>query len=465
MLEDVYRKLQEQMPPPASVATLVPAAVAVLWRPHLLGALQVFLVKRAATMAFLPGFWTFPGGKLDAVDKSPAHGACRELLEETGVRVSVESLAPAGRWQTPNIVPLRFDARYFFVELPRGQEPDVTCSAGELIEGNWWPPQDALDAFAQGRLLLPAPVVRVLRALVPGIDGASERAEEEARLEENAPRLWELAGGIAVSPLRTPTLPPATHTNCYVIGTGELVVIDPATYEDSEREVLCAALDQAIALGRRVVAVWLTHHHGDHIGSAEYIAERYKVPICAHPATAQKLHGICRVDELLVDGETRQLAGPMPRELVCLFTPGHAPGHLCFYERTTASLIAGDMVASVGTILIDPSEGDMTAYLHSLERMKSLDARLLLPAHGMAISDPSRLLDQYRAHRLGREAQILAALGPEPRSPQDLVKQVYADTPLVLHGLAERSLLAHLHKLCTDEKAIRVGDTWTSARA
>lgn len=463
MLEDVYKKLQEQMPPSTAEVMLISAVGTVLWRQLPAAALQVFLVKRAATMAFLSGFWTFPGGKLTATDGSPEQGACRLLLEETGIRVRHATLMPAGRWRMPSVPPLCFDAQFFFAQLPSHQEPEFQGSAGEMVEGNWWSVPDAIEAFAQGRLLLPTSVVRVLRALVPGMAGVSERANEEARLEEKAPRLWELAGGIAVSPLRTPTLPPATHTNCYVIGTGDLIVIDPATYEDGEREVLCAGLDQAIASGRKVVAVWLTHHHGDHIGSAEYIAARYSAPICAHQASAQKLAGICRVDELLVDGECRHLAGPLPRELVCIFTPGHAPGHLCFYERNTASLIAGDMVASVGTILIDPSEGDMSAYLQSLDRMKSLDARLLLPAHGMAIADPSRLLDQYRAHRLGREAQILAALGPEPRSAQDLVRQVYVDTPLVLHGLAERSLLAHLHKLCADGTAIRAHDTWASA--
>jgi len=451
--EDVYKQLQKLMPDELPIADTIAASVTMLWRRNDADELELFIVKRATTMRFLPGFWAFPGGKQDPEDAGPAEAGVRELSEETGVVVPADALVPVGRWVTPKASPLRYDTQYYLAELPRGQTADIACSQGELIDSEWLRPASAIDRFERGTLLMSSPVVRMLEALRPGLEGALRRAEQASRDEDASPRLWGLAGGIAVSPLRTPTLPPATRTNCYVIGSGEFIVIDPATPHDDERAVLCEALDDRIAQGGTFREIWLTHHHADHVGAAAFLADRYHVPIAAHRITAELLEGTCPVHRHLVHGETQSLSGRLSRELECIFTPGHAPGHLCFYERETSSLIAGDMVASLGTILIDPSEGDMAAYLNSLEALRQRKARLLLPAHGFAISDPEAKLTEYIEHRLGREAKIVAALSSEEQTPAQLVKEVYADTPVFLHGLAERSLISHLVKLEAEGRA------------
>jgi len=267
--------------------------------------------------------------------------------------------------------------------------------------------------------------------------------------------------GIAVSPLRTPTLPPATHTNCYVVGDREVIVIDPASPYGDEQAALDRALDHWQQRGRRIVAIWLTHHHPDHVGGARHLAARLKVPIAAHPATARLLDRALPVHQQLEDGDVVELDGDPPRRLRALFTPGHAPGHLCFYEGNTGMLIAGDMVASVGTIVVDPDEGDMAAYLSSLGRMKALGSRALLPAHGNAIADPAAKLDEYVRHRLWREARVLDALTARgSATARELTPHAYADVPAALHRLAERSLLAHLHKLVADGRVRRDGERW-----
>ncbi len=461
-IEDVYKDLQRLMPASSSVASLTPAGVALLWRENPAGKLEIFLVRRATTMRFLPGFWAFPGGKQDPEDVGPAAAAARELQEETGISLSLECLKPASRWITPEVSPLRYDTHYFLAELPVGQTPDVACSGGELIDGLWLRPAEALTRFDQGTLLMSSPIVRMLGALSLGLEGFLERANRAVLDEQASPRLWGLAGGVAVTPLRTPTLPPAIHTNCYVIGTGEFIVIDPGTPYEDERDVLCDALDARIADGAVFREIWLTHHHADHVGAAEFLARRYQVPIAAHESTAELLQQQFAVHRHLVDGETCELAGRLPRVLECIFTPGHAPGHLCFYEHKTASLIAGDMVASHGTILIDPSEGDMGQYLDSLRRLRRWNARLLLPAHGIAISDPDATLQRYLEHRLMREGKVVAALSKKPQSLAQLVAEVYADTPVVLHGLATRSLLSHLVKLEAEGRARAHDHAWMS---
>ncbi len=461
-LEDVYRELQRLLPTTGPSGPPILAAVAVLWRAA--PELEVYLVQRSPTMRFLPGFWTFPGGKTDAEDVGPETTATRELAEETGVQVEAHALRAAGRWITPEVSPLRFDTRFFFAELPEGQEADFLRSEGELVDGRWLGAARALQEFEEGRMLLPAPILRVLESLRAGIEGAAARAHQASVHAQTAPKLWPVAGGIAVSPLKTPTLPPATRTNCLVVGTGELVIVDPATPHDEERQFLVRALDQRLAKGQRISEIWLTHHHGDHVGAAEYLAERYSVPICAHARTAELLEGVCRVDRTLEDGESRKLDGPLARELLCIFTPGHAPGHLCFYEKHTGGMLVGDMLASVGTILIDPKEGDMIEYMDSLRRIRARDASFLLPAHGFAISDPAAAIDHYLAHRSMRENRVLDALGDEPDSLAALVAKVYSDTPEALHGLAQRSLWSHLLKLEKEKRAANVGSKWRILR-
>jgi glyoxylase-like metal-dependent hydrolase (beta-lactamase superfamily II) len=244
------------------------------------------------------------------------------------------------------------------------------------------------------------------------------------------------------------------------VGTGELILIDPASPDDDEREALWEALEELRERGQRVVEIWLTHHHGDHVGAAAHFAERLQVPVAAHRLTAERLGSSVPVSRFLEDGERRYLSGATPRELEAVHTPGHAPGHLCFFEHQTRAMVAGDMVAAVGTILIDPSEGDMAQYLDSLEKMRRYEPRFMVPAHGFVLAEPAAVLDRYRDHRLMREGKVLAALGPEPRDLSELVRQVYDDTPAFLHGLAERSLLAHLLKLEGEGRCGKIEQGW-----
>jgi glyoxylase-like metal-dependent hydrolase (beta-lactamase superfamily II) len=263
---------------------------------------------------------------------------------------------------------------------------------------------------------------------------------------EAPPQPIAVAPGIRVLALRTPTLPPAAHTNVYLVGpeAGRVAVVDPGSpYPDQQ-----AALDRALEMSPPS-AVLLTHHHGDHIGGAQALADRWSVPIVAHEATARRLAGRVRVTEIVADGDVAYGAH-------AIATPGHAEGHLCF--AVGDATIAGDMVAGVGTILIDPSEGDMAVYLASLERLLARPQMTLLPAHGPAIPDGHGKLREYLAHRLQREARVVAALRDDPRTLGDLVAEAYCDTPRMLWGLAERSLLAHLVKLSRERRATDGGD-------
>jgi glyoxylase-like metal-dependent hydrolase (beta-lactamase superfamily II)/8-oxo-dGTP pyrophosphatase MutT (NUDIX family) len=422
--------------------TPIPAAVTILHR----GAgsdLKVYWVRRADDLAFLGGFWAFPGGRREEGDATLQAAAARELREETGVECAV--FVETGRTVTPTWAAIRFDATYFLAEAPDDAHPDVSASQGELVAGEWIRPGEALARWASGERLTSPVVVHCLRALEKGIDGAADRIRAALEKEVTRTRLWDLAPGLGIAAVVTPTLPPATHTNCYVVGTDDAVVIDPGSPYPEEQ----AALDEALA-GRRIKEIWVTHHHGDHIGGVAHLAARLGVPVAAHPITRELIKEKVRVDRSLFDGDVEVLPGTPERRLRAVFTPGHTPGHLCYHEETTGFVIAGDMVAGVGTIVVDPDEGDMKEYLASLDRLKELQPRALLPAHGPVLTAPQKKLDEYTRHRLWREQKVVDALAAGAATARDLVPRVYEDVPAGLHPLAERSLLAHLIKLVRD---------------
>jgi glyoxylase-like metal-dependent hydrolase (beta-lactamase superfamily II) len=172
------------------------------------------------------------------------------------------------------------------------------------------------------------------------------------------------------------------------------------------------------------------------------------VPVLAHAFTAERLadRGI-QVDDELNDGQRVVLAGDPPMTVLVLHTPGHARGHLCFLEEEQRSALVGDLVAGLGTIVIDPPEGDMDDYLGSLARLAMLRPSTLFPAHGPAILKGVAKLREYADHRLWREAKVLEAWAEGLREPSDMLPKVYDDTPKEAWPLAERQIRAHLNRL------------------
>jgi glyoxylase-like metal-dependent hydrolase (beta-lactamase superfamily II) len=273
----------------------------------------------------------------------------------------------------------------------------------------------------------------------------------------------ELSSSLVLFPARTPTLAPATHTNSYALGGRDVLLVEPATpYQDEQR----AWLEWARALvsqGRRLVAIVATHHHPDHVGGLEVLAKELGVPVWAHAETVARIPEEVRslVTRRLAEGDEILLEGPRDETWKVLFTPGHAPGHVCLFEPRSRTAVVGDMVASVGTILIAPGDGDMKRYLAELERLAQLDAFVALPAHGDPIDEPTTTFRRYVAHRLMREAKVLAAVEAvggkrsEGASAVDLVPTAYADTPAQLWPIAKLSLEAHLDKLVQDGRVAR----------
>lgn len=264
----------------------------------------------------------------------------------------------------------------------------------------------------------------------------------------------ELSSAVALFPARTPTLPPATHTNSYALGSREVVLVEPATpYADEQREWIAWVRGLSSA-GRTPIAIAVTHHHADHVGGAALLSRELALPLWAHAETAGRIDA--PVSRMLAEGEAFNLAGPVPSRWSVLHTPGHAQGHICLHGDD-GTLVVGDMVASVGTILIAPRDGDMKEYLAQLGRLERLGARLALPAHGDPIERPDDLFRFYVAHRLMRERKVMAvvtALGPAGGTIAEILPSAYDDVPVTTLPIAALSLEAHLDKLVNDGRVV-----------
>src|SRR5215470_17403954 len=264
-------------------------------------ALEVFWVRRAPQMMFQGGFHAFPGGQLDP-DEDAKICAARELLEETGARIDPETFIDVGRWVTPAFAPRRFDTCFFLAKCPPGEQPHLATAEHDL--GEWVRPGDAVARWMEGKILMAPPVLHALRCLSEGLDGIEGRMKANPRAQGASIPEIEMKPGIVLVPLRTPTLPPATHTNCYVIGGDEVVVIDPASPYEEEQEVLDQVLER-----RNIKEIWLTHLHRDHVSGANHLRKKRGVKIAAHPVTARDLAGSVDVDRTFDQDEQLQLSG------------------------------------------------------------------------------------------------------------------------------------------------------------
>lgn len=421
----------------------------------------------------------------------------RELCERHGLSLPLDRLAYVGHWVTPPGAPRRFDTRFFVALAPPGQS--ASHDGSETIAHAWLTPAEVLADHRHGRLALGYPTLRTLRLLAEFRDaeallrhahanpptprpsrpwparkgGADWQVEPDAPAYAEVRRLDPQRHGTALAeivPGRAVTLAPGvtrvtvpnpgvmtgSGTNSYLLGDGrDHVVIDPGPADPEHLERLLALA------GGRLSRVLVTHTHIDHSPGAAWLKARTGARLVGlPPPPGASQDATFAPDHRPGHGERIDTpAGP----LKVLHTPGHASNHLCFLLESQRLLFAGDQVMQGSTVVINPPDGDMAAYIAALHALGQEAFDTIAPGHGFLIGEAHAALDFLITHRLAREHKVARALVRfGPASLEALTRHAYDDVPEARLGVAARSALAHLLKLEGEGRAEQRDGEWVS---
>jgi len=470
--------------------------------------IEILFCHRISQMPTFPDFWAFPGGGVTSFDYQAANelpqltsddvGAAlaalmREMVEEVGWApgedglVSVKKIArelvveDGKNWYplvkkgelttnssqfkvislrtTPPITRFRFANHFFHFHDSSPPSPTFPDSRSEFDEFRWLTPNQALEAWGKNEMRIPPPQITLLRDMISALEKSSGDIESATSAMSENPASGEhhieFAPGVQCVPLPTHTLPPATHTNCYILGKGvDLVIVDPAAKCEEGLAYLERRIRIAEASGCNVIATIFTHRHPDHIGDLDRVSKIFEAPVWA---TAETFEVIPKSenDMVLVDGFEFTLG---KQTWKVLETPGHCPGHICLSSEV--GIISGDLAVMDGTILIPPNDGDMNLYLSSLERIRDLDPPILLPAHGPLSPVPEKLLNRYIKHRRLRHGRILDAVKNGVHDIATIAELAYEDTPNAHPILKLDQALSHLRSHERDGNVIQREKNW-----
>ncbi len=413
-----------------------------------------------------------------------------------GLRLAAADVFVLAHWITDRDLPRRFDVPFLVARMPEGQTP--VADEAEQFEPVWVRPQDALEQHAAGRFFIIFPTIRTLERLqkYPSVDAVLAAAASEQPLWTSCPRAGFLAGKEArymehempygelqlVSPdgqivhaldwqtqqpvpllknvqrltAPNPGFMTGPGTNSYLVGdprTGH-IAIDPGPADAEHIERLWRAA------GGDIRAIVCTHSHPDHAPGAQPLQALCagKPPILGLPSLpTARAHSAFTPDRALQDQELLVLSGQAPEGAIThtlrvIHTPGHAANHLCLLLEEDGLLFSGDHILNGSTTVIDPPDGDMTAYLESLDLLDATcadsGAEFILPAHGHVLGFARPVIAQLKAHRLAREAKVLAVMRADPEGTMDdWVAKAYDDVPKRVWPVAKRSLLAHVERI------------------
>ena len=417
-----------------------------------------------------------------------------ELCEKYELTLPLDHLAYLSHWVTPPGPPRRFDTRFFVAAAPEGQV--ASHDGSETIDHVWISPAQALAEHKAGQRLLGLPTIRTLRVLCD-FDTTAElmryahanppepfptdpwpaiRKGKPVFLEPNAPAYdeavkldpeaagsvqaqitpgepVEVAAGVVRLTAPNPGMMTGPGTNTYILGFDRFTVLDPGPAHEGhiERilEITGGAVDQVV----------VTHTHHDHSPGTRLLKERTNCRVFGWPAPEGAGQDTAFTpDDIPEHGE---LIATEAGVLKVLHTPGHASNHLCYLLTDQDLLFSGDHIMQGSTVVINPPDGDMKAYVESLYELLEEKIQFIAPAHGFLMGQPEAVVDYLITHRLSREHKVFRALEAlAPVSLKDLTAKAYDDVPTAIHGLAARSALAHLLKLEAEHRAYQKEDLW-----
>lgn len=457
-----------------------------------------------------PEFWAFPGGgvsKDDVEYAKRAHGPngdaqsmeslvtlFREIVEETGFSKSESGewvvvppslrkklMEGAGAWiealdngiasmdaseasmvterTTPPLAPVRYTNRFYHIHLGENSpEPEQPPGRSEFTEFKWWRPEEILEQWEQGAARMAPPQVTFMRDIVDRYEagrGILDVLSELADKPSIGPHKIEFAPGVECLPIPTATLPPSTHTNCFIIGQGdELLLVDPAIQDEEGQAIIAQRLNGLESCGKQIKAILYTHRHTDHIGDQGRIREIVDAEVLGTPETLAAIGG----GTVIGEGDVIDLGDNLPWTVI--ETPGHCPGMVSLVSKS--GLLSADNVTMIGTILVPSSDGDMHQYMNGLKRLSDLNPNLLFPSHGPVCAAPRRLLLRTLEHRMERHSKVLNAVKGGLNRLGDIAVSAYKDAPGAPESLARDQTLSHLRGLVKEGLVHEEGGVFTA---
>jgi glyoxylase-like metal-dependent hydrolase (beta-lactamase superfamily II)/8-oxo-dGTP pyrophosphatase MutT (NUDIX family) len=423
-----------------------------------------------------------------------------DMCREFNLTLALDRLEYLSHWLTPLARPKRFDTRFFIAEAPASQT--AAFDGTEMVEQLWLRPAEALARASELKLLTPtqktlelvgryanvaallvwarAPreVALVMPRVGTGTQGMRPVLPDEPAFAELG-RIDPAGHGFACYDIQVATpvrlsqrlirvtanngsLMTGPGTNTYLIGGGarnEWAVIDPGPLDEMHIEAILAAAPGAIRW------IFATHTHNDHSPACLPLKARTGATVYGRVAAHIEWQDTSFAPDVHLEGGERfELPGPdgQGSTLHAIHTPGHASNHICYRLEEEKLLFTGDHVMQLSTVVINPPDGDMAAYLGSLRQLIEHDLDWLAPGHGFLMANPRRAMEGIVAHRLKREVKVLDAMHTLGETDTDaLLARVYDDVNPRLLAMAMRSLRAHLFKLRDEGVALEREGRWS----
>ena len=424
----------------------------------------------------------------------------QDFCQEFQFKLAVDRLAYLSHWLTPLGRLKRFDTRFFVAQAPDSQT--AAFDGTEMVEQLWLSPSRALERGAELKLMTPtqrtlelvsrhatvdsllawarAPreVALIMPRVATGTLGLRPVLPDEPAFEEigridpagHGHASYELAPDVPVRltarlfrvTANNGSMMTGPGTNTYLLGGGdsnEWAAIDPGPLDDRHVEAIVASAPGPIRW------IFATHTHKDHSPAAVRLKSITGATVFGQVARHSEWQDTSFVPDVhLKGGESFSLPGGTT--LRAIHTPGHASNHVCFLLEEDKLLFTGDHVMQLSTVVINPPDGDMSAYLTSLQALLAFEFDWIAPGHGFLMANAKRSIEGIIAHRRRREQKVVDALrhsGPQPI--EAVLARVYDDVKPQLLPMAMRSLTAHLFKLRHDGVAAQVGDLWSATGA